>query len=388
MYLSLVSSFIVLSLLINLTLVAVVGQSYDQQSNNSTLNSFNEILGGFGALLTAQKAVNLIHPKYTEKWLRMIVFVGYDTYNSLMVNKLHLTSDEQVTQFVTSYVDQIKYIYRHKSLGGTLFIDLVDIVIHKSNDTLKTWNGDRDKLLNEFCDYQKDLPNNDSWDLALYLTSLNLYYITESGFKDYDALGISPIGGICQKANGCVIAELGPVLQNVDVSKEKIYPSGGFASAWIAAHEIAHNLGIFHDGEVNHCPNNLFLMSGSRGHIGKNVWSPCSANHFSLLNLPCLMKRKSKLHDSQLDKTMKFNVNSLPGALYDVHEQCKYFFGQFNARAVNVTGEICSKSVYCSHESSTGNIITIATSPALEGTICATDCICLNAICTKIPSFH
>ena len=372
-------TLIVLSLLISLTFVKC---SVDNKW--PTFDSFNQILGGFGALLTAQRAANLTQANYTEKWLKMAVFVGYDAYQSLMVDKYNFTSDQEVTQFVTAYVDQIQSIFRQSSLGGVLFIDLVHIVVHKSNDALPTWNGDRDKLLNSFCDYQK-LINDRWWDLALYLTSLNLYSISDSGVKDYDALGIAPIGGICQKSNGCVIVELGPVSESPDVVKDRIYPSGGFASTWIAAHEMAHNLGILHDGDVNHCPNNLFLMSSSRGHIGKNTWSRCSASHFSLLDVPCLMERSS--FHTRIAKTMKFNVNSLPGALYNAEEQCRFFFADFNARPVNVTSEICSTSLYCTHKGPTGFSETIATSPALEGTACAPDCICLNAICTKIP-FH
>ena len=351
----------------------------DSDQWSSTADSLNHILGGFGALVTAQEAANLTAVKYTQKHLKMAVFVGYETYRVLMRKRFRLTTDDQIHQFIQSYVGQIASVFRQSSLGGILHMHLVDIVIHKTPDQLQTHNGDRDKLLNSFCDYQA-LIKPQSWHVALYLTSLNLYSINESGEKDYNALGISPIGGICQQTNGCVIVELGPVNETPEVEVDKVYPSGGFASAWIAAHEIAHNLGILHDGDVNQCPNNLYLMSGSRGYIGKNTWSHCSARHFSLLRAPCLER-----NESTDDADTRFPIHLLPGLVFDVHSQCKHFLGRMKSQAVNISNEMCSQSVYCSHVKVNGLRETIATTPALEGTVCAPESICLDTVCTRLP---
>lgn len=48
-------------------------------------------------------------------------------------------------------------------------------------------------------------------------------------------MGLAPVGGVCLDKYNCVIAELGTT--NVF---GKPYPSAGFTSVYILAHEIGH----------------------------------------------------------------------------------------------------------------------------------------------------
>ena len=54
-------------------------------------------------------------------------------------------------------------------------------------------------------------------------------------------MGISYVDGICQVWYSCVLIEFGPTDE-----RDRTYPSTGFGSVIVAAHELAHNLGVSH----------------------------------------------------------------------------------------------------------------------------------------------
>lgn len=88
-------------------------------------------------------------------------------------------------------------------------------------------------------------------------------------------MGLSYVGGICVPLFSCVIIELG----TTEDRNGRQYPSTGMGSVMVAAHEIAHNLGVSHDKDPSgRCSKHLFIMSPSRGTKDKNSWSPCSAD--------------------------------------------------------------------------------------------------------------
>lgn len=66
------------------------------------------------------------------------------------------------------------------------------------------------------------------------LFSLDFYHI-EKGRKSGVTMGLATVGGVCLDKYACVIAELGTT--NVF---GKPYPSAGFTSVYILAHEIGH----------------------------------------------------------------------------------------------------------------------------------------------------
>ena len=57
---------------------------------------------------------------------------------------------------------------------------------------------------------------------------------------------------------------LRPLLQ-VNKPSGRPYPSSGFTSVYVMAHEIGHNLGMRHDSDGNSCARNDYVMSPSRG---------------------------------------------------------------------------------------------------------------------------
>lgn len=59
-------------------------------------------------------------------------------------------------------------------------------------------------------------------------------------------MGLARVGGMCSNQHNCVIGELG-----VTNTRGKPYPSAGFTAIFVMAHEVGHNLGMFHDDTVS-----------------------------------------------------------------------------------------------------------------------------------------
>lgn len=144
---------------------------------------------------------------------------------------------------------------------------------------------------------------------------------------------------MCHLNNNCVIAEFGTVNE-----LGHPYPSAGLMSSWVAAHEMSHNLGVFHDGgSLNDCPANGYIMSSSRGTKGEVNWSSCSAAQFSLVDAECL---KNVPEYSMYDHRI---YNLRPGQTWTANDQCKLFLQDDDAYVYNSSfySTFCDNSILC-----------------------------------------
>lgn len=148
--------------------------------------------------------------------------------------------DLQLKDFILAYVNAIQALYHHPSLETPVDITVVYLEIMKKQPAaMPHYNGERESLIDSFCSYQNNLnTENDSdpnhWDLGLYISGLD-FYAVENGRKNGVTMGLATVGGICLGVYACVIAEFGTTSVF-----GKPYPSAGFTSVYVAAHEIGH----------------------------------------------------------------------------------------------------------------------------------------------------
>ncbi|XP_075215105.1 A disintegrin and metalloproteinase with thrombospondin motifs adt-1-like [Lycorma delicatula] len=303
---------------------------------------------------------------------------GYKLFAPYLKNDYH-----RLRNMLLAYMNGVQALYHHPSIGQRLDIALVRLEIFKTQPSdLPTYNGERTELLNSFCNFNgKHNPSGDSnpghWDIGLYISGLD-FYAVEGGRRSDITMGLSAVGGVCMEKYSCVIAEFGTTN-----TFGKPYPSAGFSSVYVLAHEIGHNLGMHHDGSMNNCPKDGYVMSPSRSVTGGEThWSSCSAEIMKKLwSNPCLK-------DSPEGKIIERQKQGgdTPGVMWNAKKQCEILLRdkdanpikKLNSRSDN-NNDMC-QNLECETPHRTGRYYA---GPALDGTMCARDLWCIAGECVK-----
>ncbi|XP_067214583.1 A disintegrin and metalloproteinase with thrombospondin motifs adt-2-like isoform X3 [Linepithema humile] len=323
------------------------------------------------------------HVQDTQKKLTMqlAVFLDEAAYRTFMP---FLGEDkETLRMLILVYVNRIQAVFHHPSLGVSIDISLVHLEIMDEQPlNLPVFGGDGTKLLLSFCNYaatQNFPDDNDSrhWDVGLYLTGLDIYWMEEDT-QQLDTVGISRTDGACNLIRSCAVVEFGIAG----------YITSGFSSSLTAAHEIGHVLGMIHDSEYEFpCDAYKYIMSSNQYYQGQVIWSECSRGIAEALwyKKDCLrdQTRPKRLGDTSLslgDTSLDHSrYHDLPGRKWTAKAQCEIYFRDKDANVVSLL-DIC-KTLEC--ETPHDNLY-VFTGPALEGTYCAPGKECRGGECAPV----
>ncbi|CAK1544623.1 unnamed protein product [Leptosia nina] len=276
-------------------------------------------------------------PAPSSYTIEVALFLDQSAYKIFHPYLNHNEAD--LRDMLLAYINGVQALYHHPSLGTRIQLSLVRLTLLRSQPQGLPPHAERGRLLDSFCAYQRSLNVEDDddpqhWDMALLLSGLD-FYSEEGGRRNGVTMGLAPVGGVCLPAHACVVSEFGTT-----DTLGRPYPSAGFTSVYILAHEIGHNLGMHHDGSGNSCARDGFIMSPSRGTNGEATWSHCSARVAADLQwATCLFDG-----DDDLDTPNELQHNRFggyPGTSWGAKKQCEVLLRDKDAAPVDVGSNWC-----------------------------------------------
>ncbi|CAG0924338.1 unnamed protein product, partial [Notodromas monacha] len=202
------------------------------------------------------------------------------------------------------------------------------------------------------------------WDHALLISGWDLAIQ-----GDTTVMGLSWVDGICSNDQSCSVNE-----------------GRSFESVFVMAHELAHNLGVGHDGDVGaeDCPDAGHIMSESVG-PGKTTWSTCSQTALAsgLRHATCLRQQNNPTNPSSTPGILSgMNAEEEEEAksntrVFSADEQCALHYGNLFS-AVKNQEDICY-DLYC-----TNGAKIVRSHPAVEFTVCGEGQICKLGKCISV----
>ncbi|XP_072231244.1 A disintegrin and metalloproteinase with thrombospondin motifs 2-like [Leuresthes tenuis] len=268
---------------------------------------------------------------------------------------------DHIQKYLLTLMNIVNEIYHDHSLGALMNVILVRIVMlspTKSQELISV--GNPQKSLENVCGWsynqQREQSHAEQHDHTIYLTRQEF---GPSGMQGY-----APVTGMCHLHRSCVL-----VLED------------GFSSAFVAAHETGHVLGMQHDGEANDCADDVPLGSIMSPRVQATFyryhWSRCSWRelHKYLHTYDCL-------RDDPFNHEWPAQPQ-LPGFQYSMDQQCRFDFGPgYSLCTAYTTSDLC-KQLWCSDYYNPFFCKT-KKGPPLDGTKCGPGKHCFKGSCMKL----
>ncbi|XP_049449163.1 A disintegrin and metalloproteinase with thrombospondin motifs 2 [Epinephelus fuscoguttatus] len=268
---------------------------------------------------------------------------------------------DHIQKYLLTLMNIVNEIYQDHSLGANVNIVLVRIIMlspSKSQELISV--GNPQKSLENVCGWSylqhKETSHAEQHDHTIYLTRQEF---GPSGMQGY-----APVTGMCHLHRSCVL-----VFED------------GFSSAFVAAHETGHVLGMEHDGEANDCADDVpvgsIMSPRVQATFHRYHWSRCSWRelHQYLHTYDCL--RDDPFHHDWPAQPQ------LPGFQYSMDQQCRFDFGPgYSLCTAYPTLDPC-KQLWCSDYHNPFYCKT-KKGPPLDGTKCAPGKHCFKGFCMKL----
>ncbi|KAF6740009.1 A disintegrin and metalloproteinase with thrombospondin motifs 2 [Oryzias melastigma] len=268
---------------------------------------------------------------------------------------------DHIQKYLLTFMNIVNEIYRDRSLGANINIVLVRIIMlspTKSQELISV--GNAQKSLENICGWSylqhREQSHAEQHDHTIYLS--------RQEFGPPGMQGYAPVTGMCRLYRSCVL-----VLED------------GFSSAFVAAHETGHVLGMEHDGDANDCADDVPLGSIMSPRVQASFyryhWSRCS-----------WMELHKYLHTYDCLRDDPFNHDwpaqpPLPGFQYSLDQQCRSDFGPgYSLCTAYMTHDPC-KQLWCSDYNNPFFCKT-KKGPPLDGTKCGPGKHCFRGFCMKL----
>ncbi|XP_076296368.1 A disintegrin and metalloproteinase with thrombospondin motifs 3 [Lasioglossum baleicum] len=309
-----------------------------------------DIVGHFGGPSWHRNKIprkKMIIEESSTRWLELGIAADYSVID------FH---GERTQQYILALLNIVSAIYMDPSLESNMILVVVRMILYAEK---------RDSLVRRG-DSRSSLENVNKWNKKM-LTSANMHHDVAIWLTRLDIggpSGYAPVSGACNPARSCAL--------NRDE---------GLTSAFIIAHEMAHILGLSHDGDE--ATGNACREEGLRGSVMAPMvaatfhhfyWSACSKKEFH---------RRVRRWSCLLNKPEYGSSTSLKASIretFTMDEQCRVEFGDGYelCKSFDVV-EPCSH-LWCGNRNISETCKT-KKGPPLEGTLCGVSKWCINGHC-------
>ncbi|XP_039272009.2 A disintegrin and metalloproteinase with thrombospondin motifs 7-like isoform X1 [Styela clava] len=281
-----------------------------------------------------------------------------------MIEHYEANENGGVQRYVLTIINMVSEIFRDASIGNSLEISLVRLVLLEDEKKGPKITRDAENTLDNFCRWAKKVnPKDDSHpnhhDVAVLLTRQE---ICSQSNKSCETLGLAHVAGMCQSHRSCNV--------NQDT---------GLSVAYTVAHELGHNFAMHHDGQLNDCRPSPKYNHVMAPHITSSslpmVWSSCSRKYITRF-----LDRNWGfcLNDQPAEQDEFTPPTVLPGVIYDADHQCRLMFGEKSKYCPGID-DICHR-LWCYH----GGTCRSRLHAAAPGTKCGKTKWCYDGKCISM----